>query len=388
MDPTSLTYTNNATISTDCSTLGSWIGERGTLTVDSGQFKYTIDSQTGSPKGIYRGNSIAANKVYRIRFKAKSPTLTANFQYIGNYQIIPIYIKNPNLITDYQDYEFYAASNANAALYLATGLTANLNGQIIYYDDIIIDEVNLPAFTTQIGTKVNTSYPLLNWTKFVSNFEASATEVNQDIKLYLNTSASVYVDNVSLTQAYDVVLNTVHKQVNTTDVKTILELGECIRIVQVNDSAYVGFSSAIFQYANTGFLNTYQNVLGILDRTNTRWYTYQNNVLAGGVFAGNPSALGKNSTTSFVFIKNGSTYWTGSVSKLQILRFTNISQSSFDPTTYKIGQSLLGGGAEVVLWFDPSKDGSSIENTIKDWSGNNNNLLTSSIDLTNRVLTH
>lgn len=251
---------------------------------------------------------------------------------------------------------FYFISNGtgNLRFYMRRNSTyAVLAGDYIEIDDISIQEATVPTLTFQIGTKSVTYSPTLSFEKFVLNFEASASEVNQDLKMYLSSSGSVFVDNISLTQAYDMVLNVVHKQINTTDTKTIVSIVNCFNVVQVNNNAYTGYSSHIYQYANNNtFLNKYNYLTGIINRTDSRWYTYQNNVLAGGAYQGNPSTIGKAFTTDFFISKNGSSYWQGQIGPLQIIRFTNISQSNFDATTHRIGNTPTGGGAETVAYYN------------------------------------
>ena len=240
-----------------------------------------------------------------------------------------------------------------------------------------------------------------SWTKFVSNFEATSNEVNQDLKLYLNGAGSVYVDNVSLTQAYDMWINLSAKLSNDNASAILQNSNGLSSTFGLGYGIYNGDGRIYFDvFSETGTTglersvlktvlpnNVWNNIGLKIDHVSGIEYGKVENLLSGPF-----TTIGKiipNSCPVYISTYYGNMWFlNGQIGQMQFIRFTNIGQSNFNPQTYKIGQSVSGGGAEVVLWFDPSKDGSSIENTIKDWSGNNNNLLASSIDLTNRVLTH
>jgi hypothetical protein len=82
---------------------------------------------------------------YHITFRAKSSTITTkgfNFNGYGNsvYKVI----SNPNLTTDYQNYEFYIVGTA-AAIYVSTATV----GDVFTIDDIIYLPITLPSVTRQ-----------------------------------------------------------------------------------------------------------------------------------------------------------------------------------------------------------------------------------------------
>ena len=186
--------------------------------------------------------------------------------------------------------------------------------------------------------------------------------------MYLNGAGNVYVDSVSLTQRYDRAI-ALSKKSSVSGYSAIINNG-------ANGTATSGFIIALYS-ANKVALKDYQGWVdtspsnaGIndVDLTSTISYTdwenvlyvinsaggyarlYENGLLAvtdstydfGKQIARYPLTIGKDTVVN-------ASYFNGVIGKIQILRFTNISQSNFDPTTYKIGQSVTGGGAEEVL---------------------------------------
>ena len=392
VDPTSLTYGSNLIGVVDLTNDSYYSGNIYTYIINATQF-----TSSNASNNLYINRySLVDTKIYKL---ITDITVDSGTYYIRDGNSSTNYVSG-NGTYYFTGLQLSGTSNQFIIRLQNVGATATINTLELY--EASIDSLSI---TLQLGTKFVISSVLnpTTWTKFVSNFEASATEVNQDIKLYLNTSASVYVDNVSLTQRYDYAIMTTFKNIknytynvahtifgrtSTNGASNGISIG-----IDNSETIYLQTTEAYpivsLVWENTYSLqnNVWYNFMGVL-KGDDRQYYYRDFVLKGTsslasigkvMFAGD-FLVGK--------ISFASEYVGGYIGSSQILRFTNISQSNFNPTTYKIGQSLLGGGAEVVLWFDPSKDGSSIENTIKDWSGNNNNLLASSIDLTNRVLTH
>ena len=98
--------------------------------------------------------------------------------------------------------------NYSSVAYLAFWVVNNIATNFSVSDIVITKAtISAPTITAQLGTKSVTSSALSivsgTFTKFVLNFEATASEVNQDLKLWLSGAGSVYVDKLSLTQAYD-----------------------------------------------------------------------------------------------------------------------------------------------------------------------------------------
>lgn len=137
--------------------------------------------------------TLTINKFYKITLKYKSP-VTISVRSGNSIVTLPI-------VADWTTTTIYIQSNAaEVRFWLTTASTA-------YFDNIVIQQADMINLTIQLGTKSVTSSALSivagTFTKFVLNFEATASEVNQDLKLWLSGAGSVYVDKLSLTQAYD-----------------------------------------------------------------------------------------------------------------------------------------------------------------------------------------
>lgn len=83
-------------------------------------------------------------------------------------------------------------------------------------------------------------------------------------------------------------------------------------------------------------------------------------------------------------IGNSSSAFNGQISYIQIIRFENISQSTFNGNIKGL-QYPTGGGAEEVLRLTFS-DGTSFANAVKDYSPKNHSISNpgSTMDLSNR----
>jgi hypothetical protein len=92
------------------------------------------------------------------------------------------------------------------AIYFVTKTT----GTTLDIDNVSIKEVTLPSITANIGSKSATTSSVScvsgTFTKFVLNFQATASEIGQPLKLYVNQADTVFVDDVSLKQAYDAIV--------------------------------------------------------------------------------------------------------------------------------------------------------------------------------------
>ena len=139
-------FTGNNSTFTDG--VGDWIGHRTSIEVDSNTLKCTMaDPETGSPIGIRYNNffsSYAVGTRFKIKFKAKrdaSTTMNINFNYAGDLSHITDSdtIKNPNLTTSFQDYEFnftYDYPSSNDTMYIGFQHTdSDVDSNDIYYMD-------------------------------------------------------------------------------------------------------------------------------------------------------------------------------------------------------------------------------------------------------------
>ena len=315
---------------------------------------------------------------------------------------------NTIVITTEGTHTVYCLAGSNTALGLRLSGSTNT---LFTLDNVSSYEADLTLLlTAQLGTKSVTSSALSivagTFTKFVLNFEWQPADVTagQDLKLYLNGAGSVYVDGISLTQAYDmarlsgfrtgVLGSTLESSIfmiggvgapTAGGVWSYITNSDRVYRVGMQDNTYN--TSTSIATSMTFSDNTYYNVCELLDKVGTS-YIYVNGVSRAS--STNPRIVGKviNTSTDYplrigTWSIGASVKFKGNMSPMQIIRFTNISQSNFDPTTYKIGQSVTGGGAEEVLRLT-FQDGTNIANTLKDYSPMNHTITGVNVDITNR----
>lgn len=371
-DPTSLNYGSD--LASGWNFTSGWTAGGGVTIVDN-------NSYTGV--GVWK-SLCTIGKVYKLIFSASAT--------IGTVEVYNMAGNDTNKVATGNGTFYFTA--VNASLYIRNN---NGTGQTDVATFELYEATPI-TFTKQIGTKSVTITPsITSYTKGVLNFECTASEVGQDLKMYLSGAGSVYVDNVSLTQAYDWGIKWTDKIFDNGSDQTLIA-------ANTNQSATnLGFF--IYRYNSDNFLSAFMqdgsgngaNIVNNLHNDNeTADYLYlinrtsnatgyKNNTLygtnasgIGKVIFAMPFTIGKRAD-------GNSSYFAGQIAFIQIIRFTNIFQSNFNPNTYKPGYPVSGGGAEVVFWFDP-KNGSSVANMLQDYSGNGNNLSAVNMDLTNRVI--
>jgi len=199
----------------------------------------------------------------------------------------------------------------------------------------------------------------------------------------------VYVDKLSLTQAYDMwVFTKVYPNEDkwTTIIDTYSTTGWLLnKRGETNQWAFLvsdGFIGGSSLSPTSTLNNNVWRILGMLINKTSYLSAYENGLNFGNQ---DMSLKGKIFTNKAMTIGGTSLFFKGLISHIQILRFTNIGQSNFDPTTYKIGQSVSGGGAESVLLLDFGKDKTSMTNILKDWSGTGNNVTGVNVDSSNVI---
>jgi len=247
------------------------------------------------------------------------------------------------------------------------------------------------TLTMKMGSKQVTSSTLSttsgSFTKAVLNFLATASEENADLKLWLSGAGNVFVDKLSLTQAYDYVIKLPVKTTDANGGLVSLGLGTGATDIAIN----LGIRVNIFRASNShgnGYLSIYnnanpsglfQNVLYKIDRTvgsiiyiNGVAGTNYTDIVPKMIFTG-AFQIGNDSVVGLL---------QGQISHLQIIRFENISQSTFN-SAIKGLQYPTGGGAEEVLRLT-FQDGSSIVNCLKDYSPKAHTVSGVLVDITNR----
>lgn len=313
------------------------------------------------------------------------------------------YISDPN-VTSVRSSTTTITSTGVHTIYLSTitvydGCSLNLLTSIntnFAVNSISIQQSDAvaPTITAQLGTKSVTSSALSivsgTFTKFVLNFEATASEVSQDLKLWLSGAGSVYVDKLSITQAYDWVNIINFKWASARNNYTLFIGAGSDYIVSTGngDAKYITLlaangTSTIQAYDNSAkAVNTFHKTAFVLNRTD-KAYQYMNGIVGSST----PSSLGIGKvifTGALTISANGSVALAGQISHLQIIRFENISLSSFNSAITGL-QYPTGGGAEEVLRLT-FQDGTSFANTLKDYSPKNHSLSNpgTTMDLTNR----
>ena len=389
LDASSLNYTTEKiTNSADrelSSDSGFWNKDTG-VTIADGVVKF---NNVNSGLGVYRNGLLTANKVYKVQFEIKNYS-SGILKFVAGNNVISGFSGNGIKIA------YVLCGTGSAGLF---DIYADGSGVTLEVDNISVLEANLqPIITTVLGGKLLTSAVLNpnSWTKFVLNFEATASEVNQILKMYINGDASVFFENISLTLAYDAffafkINNTT--SVNPSDRELIISWGDVsgntdnIRYAR-NESAIefirLGNSTDNVDFAYVGKtpstnFSTWYSVGYFLNRTAYGKF-YLNGVINNHSSDSKALVLGKAKNATFFNINGSSTYnsFCGIFGPIQIIRFDNIGQSNLDATTHLIGSFPTGGGADVVLYFNFKGD--EIE-WLNDKSANGNNLVGVQVDL-------
>ena len=391
LDASSLTFGSNLVSGWDLTS--GWTTNVCTINSANSATATSINGQ------LSKASTLATNKIYKLVIS-------------GNISSGNVIFRDSNATVTFANVSgtFSGTFYGKSTTYTAFNILIQENGATLTLNAFELYEATPVTLTAQLGTKSVTSSALSivsgTFTKFVLNFEATASEVGQDLKLWLSGAGSVYVDSVSLTQAYDMVRLSGFRTgvLDSTLESSIFMIGgvgaptaggvwsyilNSNRVYRVGMQDNTYNTSTAFATSITFSDNTYYNVCELLDKVGTS-YIYVNGVsrasstnarIVGKVINTNadyPLRIGTWSTGTVVRFK-------GSISPMQIIRFTNIGQSNFDPTTYKIGQSVSGGNAETVLLLDFGKDKTSMTNILRDWSGTGNNVTGINVDQTNVV---
>ena len=126
---------------------GDWQQFRGVLSWDSSiqAGKWTDNGSSGSPKGFTMSGGViptSVGKIYRVKFIAKTNSSSSfNFGFIGETSTFNT-VLNPNLTSDFQDYEFtFTTSGNNQRLYIALNSSTIGNGESYWIDNVSVKEV-------------------------------------------------------------------------------------------------------------------------------------------------------------------------------------------------------------------------------------------------------
>jgi hypothetical protein len=375
LDPASLSYGSNKVV--NCGGTGdtNWVdtnsdGTPDNITLNSTPTLTILDDAEGrrlktDSTIVYAGIFIGgfnATKMYKCIIKYRG-TANIRFQSEDGLSIIL------DTIATWKTETIYIKPYGGAAL------MQFLEAGYVEFDYIEFQEATPITLTAMLGTKSVTSSALSivagTFTKFVLNFEATAAEVNQDLKAYLSGAGSVHVDNLSLTQAYD--LLRIYKfniaDVGTTGSNIIFVHGGVGTVGagglqtyynKVDNRLIVGGQSTDYTYSasvNSSYQiarNTFVNICDSVNRTgNLSIYV---DAALGNTMSMLPFGKMIQTISSYNMMLGA---WNagqplklyGQIAHLQILRFDNIEQSDYNPAVQGM-QFPTGGGAEEVLRID------------------------------------
>jgi hypothetical protein len=226
------------------------------------------------------------------------------------------------------------------------------------------------TITAVIGTKTVTSATLSTtagtFTKFVLNllWESADVTAGQDLKLYISGAGSVYVDKLSLTQRFDMWICGKEKHTQGTRNLVAILSTETASGVYAYPTIMFGLSAYAYPNSISNFTkenltrssngsypeNTWNNFGVLSSFPNSK--NYINGVENG---TADTSLWGKQLATIALTIArrafNAQYEFQGLISHLQIIRFDNISLSTFNSAITGL-QYPTGGGSEEVLRQD------------------------------------
>jgi len=378
---------NNTNFATDG---GSWGAYQCGKVWNSGPQDITLNFTSGSGVfGIFLNNSVVAGTTYKITFKAKSSTITTKgFDFAGYGNDVYLAIANPNLTTEYQNYEFRIRTNSNtASIYVSSPASG---------DNFMIDDISYQPITTSVTaviggqTKTITNISCLpgTFTKFVWNFQATVNEVNQPIKIYANQADDIYIDDVSLTKRFDRAKNVWFKTSTTGTKKQIIGRFASSKGIEL----YVSTANKL--EARIGDGTTIVTVTGSATVTDGNYHlaglfinsTGNARLYLDGVADGSAQSLASVGsiihTTALGVGFNSADYFNGQLGEGNIHRLTDITLSNFvnlqlPMNRLGITNTLTGGTPEKVAHY--KFRGSSDTQMLRDYSGNGNNLTGSNV---------
>lgn len=257
-------------------------------------------------------------------------------------------------------------------------------------DNISVKPVTLPTFTLALGnqTKSVTGISCVpgTFTKLVWNFQATSNEIGQALKMYVNQEDVVYVDDVSIKQAKDRIINVWFKTSTTGTKKSLV-------------SRYAS-STGMHLYVTTG--NKLECILS--DGTTTKTITGGTTVIDGNwklatvtvdrignmnlylngtsdATAIDVTSIGAINTTANLNIGfNSADYFNGNIGESQLAFSDDIAQSNVSAATllgaYRGGLTTWTNGIPVA-WY--KWRGVSDGQMLRDYSNSANNLSGSNV---------
>lgn len=233
--------------------------------------------------------------------------------------------------------------------------------------------------TMQLGSQSKTFATISTvagtFTKLVWNFLATTNEVDVPLKIFANQADQIYLDNVSLTQAYDLAIHTMIKP-SSSGVYNIFG-NKSLTASGLSNGFIVGLNSGTlhFKFGDGTYAN--DNNAGIISLTTLQLATISANRILNvnaylnGIYSFTDAAtmviLGKLLSNASIWAAN---LMPGIVQDTQLLRFSDIASSTFNAATayntyIQTGKypQVTGGGA-IVIFDSAINDGNGYQ--IKD----------------------
>lgn len=254
-------------------------------------------------------------------------------------------------------------------------------------DNVSVRKITRPSLTAVIGGQNKTVSSIScvpgTFTKFVWNFQATANEVNQPIKIYANQADDIYIDDVSLTKRFDRAKNVWFKTSTTGTKKQIIGRFASSKGIEL----YVSTANKL--EARIGDGRTIVTVTGSATVTDGNLHlaglfinsTGNAQLYLDGVADGSAQSLASVGsiihTTALGVGFNSADYFNGQLGEGNLYRLTDITLSNFvnlQSPMKRLGitNTLTGGTPEKVAHY--KFRGSSGAQMLQDYSGNGNNL--------------
>lgn len=262
----------------------------------------------------------------------------------------------------------------------------------------------LSRVIVKVGNQVKTSDTIstIAFEKVVFNFQSNAIVSNQPILLYLNQADTVYLDDVSLTKSYDILINSFAKHTANANQDYLFARGGNTSAVNGYNS-YINTSNNFLTAISGGTTQTTETNSATIGLTNyylqSSFYNrignqvnYVNGVTSTGTALTN---MGKIINTATFYLGTlsgtGTDNWAGTIGHFRIIKFTDIAQSNVSAvnlvSAYNLGKLVTGtwtGGSPIEVGFWDWK-GADITEILRDKSGTGNNLTGTNITIDDRI---
>ena len=376
------------------------------------QANFSIDTTIG--KATFQDIALAnigqtsANMVNGTFNAGSTYAITFTISDASTYARLNLYNYNGDLLyvalADYVNgtYTKYFIPTSTTTGFSIFGFTA---GSSFSIDDISIKLVSSPSITLKVGNQVKTvtgiSCVPSTFTKFVFNFQSNALVSNQPILLYINQADTVFIDDVSLTKAYDFLANTFALHGSAGADYLFARGGNNATTNGYN--SYINASNNFITAISGGTTQTTETNSATINTSNyylqSSYYdrianqiNYVNGVASTGTSL---SGMGKIINTGTFYIGTlsgtGSDDWNGKIGHIRFIKFTDIAQSNVSALNlvgvYNLGKLQTGtwtGGSPIEVAFYDWK-GATTNEILSDKSSMGNNLTGTNIDINDRI---